>query len=179
MNKINRLQGLSFEMPQYFSFFQKKMVPENVLMHDSHLEKEWKVLVVDTETNTIEDILICLNGFLQNWRLSVVYSGKGCMDIIKADGDPDLIILGLNLSDTNGFELLKQIRNDSDVPIVIISSDADIHKLEQAFDNGANDYVLTLFNTRIFAARLKALIRRREWDMQAGGSKLRKAREAV
>jgi DNA-binding response OmpR family regulator len=66
--------------------------------------------------------------------------------------------MGMNLSDIPALDLLKQIRDDSDIPVVIISDSTDIQKLVEAFDDGANDYILKPFNQRIFTTRLKTLL---------------------
>jgi PleD family two-component response regulator len=59
------------------------------------------------------------------------------------------------------------IRDDSDLPIILVSEDEDINMLIKAFDNGANDYFTVPFNANIFAAKLNAIVRRRTWDSKA------------
>jgi DNA-binding response OmpR family regulator len=66
----------------------------------------------------------------------------------------------------SGLDLVEKIRDDSGVPIVILSHDKEIATLVKAFEAGANDYVLKPFNKQIFIARLKALVRRRMWNTQ-------------
>jgi two-component system KDP operon response regulator KdpE len=94
-------------------------------------------------------------------------SGKQCLTFINDVGYPEVVIVGMQLSDMMGFDLIKLIRDDSEIPVIVISFDKDIQKLVKAFDVGANDYMVYPFNEKIFIAKLKALIRRREWDMQA------------
>jgi DNA-binding response OmpR family regulator len=72
----------------------------------------------------------------------------------------------------SGFELIENIRDYSDVPIIFLSDDNDIQTLVRAFDAGANDYIVVPFNKVIFIARIKARIRRRDWDIQVIERKL-------
>lgn len=71
-----------------------------------------------------------------------------------------------------GLDLINKIRDDSDIPIVVLSNERNIDAMVSAFDAGANDYVTKPYNEQIFLARLKALIRRRAWDKQAREKKI-------
>lgn len=59
-----------------------------------------------------------------------------------------------------GLDLIKQIRDDSDVPVIVLSDTNNIHTLVKAFDLGANDYIVKPLNKKIFIARLKSITRR-------------------
>jgi len=99
-----------------------------------------------------------------NWNIFTVFSGKECLDIVNNGNCPDVIILGMKLSDTTGLQLTERIRDYSDVPIILLANDREIYTLVKAFDSGVNDYITLPFNEKIFIARLKALIRRSSWD---------------
>jgi two-component system response regulator ChvI len=64
-----------------------------------------------------------------------------------------------------GLELIRQIRDDSDIPIIFLSDDDNIQALVMVFDMGVNDFIVVPINRAIFIARLKALIRRSIWDI--------------
>jgi DNA-binding response OmpR family regulator len=85
---------------------------------------------------------------------------------VKNGSCPDVVILGMHLYDISSLDLLKKIRDDSDVPVIVLSDDKNMDTLVKAFNAGANDYIMKPFNKAIFIARLKALIRRRTWDIQ-------------
>lgn len=125
-----------------------------------------KIVIADIENETIEYITSLLSSNKLSWQVSIINSGKQCLEILKKSS-PDVILLGMQLCDMSGLELVKQIRDDSDVPVIVLSNDRDINTLVSAFDAGANDYVIKPFNSQIFIARLKALIRRKTWDTQA------------
>jgi len=110
-----------------------------------------------------------------NWNIFTVFSGKECLDIVNNGNCPDVIILGMKLSDTTGLQLTERIRDYSDVPIILLANDREIYTLVKAFDSGVNDYITLPFNEKIFIARLKALIRRSSWDKNI----LRKSKKSI
>jgi DNA-binding response OmpR family regulator len=126
------------------------------------------IFISDTDHDTMGDILLYMNVYQPDWKLSVIDSGKQCLDILRNGICPDAIIVGMQLSDMSGLELTGHIRNDSDVPIIVLSHDRDMRTLVKAFDAGADEYIVKPFNNQLLIARLKALIRRRNWDIRAG-----------
>ena len=131
-----------------------------------------EILIADTNSEMIENVRITLNINQPDWNLSIIDSGKQCLDMVKNGSCPYIVILGMELSDMSGFELIEKIRDYSDVPVVFFSDNNDIQILVRAFDSGANDYIVWPFNKTIFVARLKAMMRRRDWDIQSIEKKL-------
>jgi DNA-binding response OmpR family regulator len=126
------------------------------------------IIIVNTDSEAIENINCILTQEQLDWKLSIINSGKECLDVVKNGSCPDVVILGMQLSDMLGFDLLERVRDYSDIPIIVLSHHKDIFNLVKAFDLGANDYVEMPFNRILFLARLKALIRRVNWNIQAG-----------
>jgi DNA-binding response OmpR family regulator len=122
------------------------------------------VLIVDSDTELNSRVSKLLFSEDSNWGIFTVFSGKECLEIVNNGRCPDVIILGIKLSDTTGLELTERIRDYSDVPIILLANDREIYTLVKAFDSGVNDYITLPFNKRVFIARLKALIRRSNWD---------------
>jgi DNA-binding response OmpR family regulator len=122
------------------------------------------VLVVNSDIELNGRVLKLLFSEDTNWNIFTVFSGKECLDIVNNGNCPDVIILGMKLSDTTGLQLTERIRDYSDVPIILLANDREIYTLVKAFDSGVNDYITLPFNEKIFIARLKALIRRSSWD---------------
>ncbi len=131
-----------------------------------------KIVIADTDNETIENICSLLSSLKPDWQISASNSGKQCLSLLKEGDCPDAILVGMLLCDMPGLDLIKQIRDDSDVPIIVLAHERDVKTMIAAFDAGSNDYVIQPFNDKIFIARLKALIRRRAWDMQAKKEKL-------
>ena len=75
---------------------------------------------------------------------------------------PDIIILDLNLPDADGLTLLHQLRQVSDVPVLVHSVQGDDIDRIIGIDNGADDFVLRPGNMRELLARVRALLRRRQ-----------------
>jgi two-component system, sensor histidine kinase ChiS len=128
---------------------------------NNSVEKEIEVLVAATDTETLMELNDTFNKMQPAWHLSVIGSGKECLSFINNGICPDLIILDINLSDMSGIDLIPQIRDDSDIPIIILSSEKNIETLIASFESGANDYIVKPFNKAIFIARLKTIVRRR------------------
>ncbi len=80
----------------------------------------------------------------------------------------DLIILDLGLPDGDGLEVIRKLRPDSQVPIVVLSSRDDERGKVQALDAGADDYVTKPFGVEELVARIRAALRHR---LLAQGSK--------
>ncbi len=126
-----------------------------------------KIFIADSNNEAMEGMVSILNRRQPDWTVVIMNSGKQCLDTLRNGSCPDAFILGIQLTDMSGLELVIKIRDDSDMPIIVLSSDEDIHTLVETFDAGANDYIVKPFNEVIFVARLKALVRRRIWNSQA------------
>jgi OmpR family response regulator RpaB len=74
------------------------------------------------------------------------------------DRKPDLIIIDLNLSSYNGLVLCKKFRNESTIPIVILSTFSNIEDRLAGFASGATDYIMKPFSIKELAARVNALL---------------------
>lgn len=125
-----------------------------------------KILIVNLNSEILEDINSTLNKIEPDWNLFAVNSGEQCLKMMKNGYHPDIVIAGDKLIDMSGLGLVQKIRDDSDIPIVFISEDNNIQTLVTVFDAGGNDFILSPFNKSIFVARIKALGRRRQWDLE-------------
>lgn len=75
-------------------------------------------------------------------------------------GNIDLVILDLTLPQMDGFELCKQIRNISQLPIIISTARGDIYNKIQGFEKGADDYLAKPYEPAELIARINAMLRR-------------------
>ncbi len=109
-----------------------------------------------------------------------VASGSSRREMIQhfAVGEPDLVILDLRLGEEEGFELLREIRSRSDVPVIITTGDRrdEIDRVV-GLELGADDYVTKPFSLRELLARIRAVLRRQEagraapqWDPERAGA---------
>jgi DNA-binding response OmpR family regulator len=131
-----------------------------------------KILIAESDCEIVGVVKTVIKTSQPDWNLSFTTSGKECIDVVESGICPDIVITGVELSDMSGFELIENIRDYSDVPVVFLSGSNDIQTLVSAFDAGVNDFVVVPFNKAIFIARIKARIRRRDWDIQVIERKL-------
>jgi two-component system, OmpR family, KDP operon response regulator KdpE len=115
------------------------------------------VLVIDDEIQIQRLLTIALES--AGYRVSTAGTGQEGLRTI-AHHRHDVILLDLGLPDVNGMQVLKQLREWTQTPIIILTVlDAEAEKVE-ALDSGADDYVTKPFNTAELLARLRASIRR-------------------
>ncbi len=74
---------------------------------------------------------------------------------------PDLVILDLGLPKLDGVEVLRRLRADDDVPVLILTARADLDDRVEGLDTGADDYLVKPFERQELLARMRALMRRR------------------
>lgn len=116
-----------------------------------------KILIVDDEPNIIELARLYLER--DGYQVEGVSSGQDAL-LRQSAVNPDLIILDLMLPDIDGFEVCRQIRAKSDVPILMLTArKEDIDKVV-GLELGADDYLTKPFNPRELVARVKAILRR-------------------
>jgi two-component system KDP operon response regulator KdpE len=96
----------------------------------------------------------------QRYRILAAENGSGALDRLRLD-KPDLVILDLGLPDMDGIEVIRQIRAQSKVPIIVLSSRGDEKGKIEALDLGADDYVTKPFGMGELVARIRAALRHR------------------
>ncbi|SRR5579862_2520099 len=115
------------------------------------------VMVIDDEPQIQRLLTIMLES--QGYRVTAANSGKDGL-AATAQRRHDLIVLDLGLPDVSGLSVLKQIREWTQTPVIILTvQDAEAEKIE-ALDSGADDYVTKPFNSGELLARLRAALRR-------------------
>jgi two-component system KDP operon response regulator KdpE len=128
-----------------------------------------KILVVDDAPDVIESVRL---GFTLQWREVEVLgaaTGEQGLDIVEQE-HPDLVLLDVGLPHIDGYEVLRQIRAFSDVPVVMLTARDDTLDLVKGLELGADDYVTKPFNHLELLARVKAVLRR--LDMPAPAARV-------
>ena len=126
-----------------------------------------RILAVDDEVNILELVKL----YLEREGYQVETASRGGDAIAKLNAvNPDLVILDLMLPDIDGFEVCRQIRSKSRVPILMLTArKEDIDKVV-GLEMGADDYLTKPFNPRELVARIKAILRRSQAIPQSGSS---------
>ncbi len=126
-----------------------------------------KILVVDDE-KPIADILK-FNLKKEDYSVEVAYDGEEALTRAQEE-DPDLIILDIMLPEKDGFTVCRQLRQNSDVPILMLTAKEDEVDKVLGLELGADDYVTKPFSPREVLARVKALLRRTKGAMARNGN---------
>jgi len=120
-----------------------------------------KVLLIEDNPEIVEIVTLTLGLRWADVNLISTFFGEKGVELVKKEL-PDIVILDLGLPDIDGFEVLKQIRGFSDVPLVILTVRGEEMDKVKGLELGADDYILKPFSPGELIARLKALLRRSE-----------------
>jgi two-component system alkaline phosphatase synthesis response regulator PhoP len=116
-----------------------------------------RVLVVDDDVKTVELVKLYLNR--DGYRVLTAYEGKEALRMAQ-ENHPDLIVLDLMLPGMDGLEICKAIREESDVPIIMLTARTTDEDKITGLSLGADDYVTKPFSPRELAARVRTVLRR-------------------
>ncbi|MEJ7560967.1 MAG: response regulator transcription factor [Ilumatobacteraceae bacterium] len=95
----------------------------------------------------------------EGYRVLDAVNGRSGLEVFAAN-EVDLVLLDLRLPDISGFEVCREMRSTSIVPIIIITAQTDTHDLVAGLEAGADDYVTKPVVPKELAARIRALLRR-------------------
>ena len=116
-----------------------------------------KVLVVDDEKLIVKGIKFSLEQ--DNMEVDAAYDGRQALEMARQN-DYDIILLDVMLPELNGFEVCQMLREESDVPIIMLTAKGDDMDKILGLEYGADDYITKPFNILEVKARIKAIIRR-------------------
>ena len=121
-------------------------------------QAQGRVLIVEDD----EDIADVLRRSLRNEGYEVRASADGREALDVATGFfPDLVVLDLGLPGMDGVEVCRRLREEGDVPILMLTARAETEDRVTGLDSGADDYLVKPFERRELLARIRALLRRR------------------
>ena len=117
-----------------------------------------KVLMVDDESRMRK----LVSDFLTRKGYIVIEAGDGeeALDRFYADKDISLVILDVMMPKMNGWDVCREIRKNSKVPIIMLTAKSDESSELNVFECGADEYIAKPFSPKILTARVDALIRR-------------------
>lgn len=123
-----------------------------------------KILIVDDDIN--------INDLIDMYLKSVGYYTKKCFNgndacNIIATHEIDLVILDVMLPGKDGIEVLKYIRKNSDIPVIMLTAKGEVFDKVLALELGADDYMVKPFDPKELLARVKAVTRRYSIDCKS------------
>lgn len=118
-----------------------------------------KVLVVEDSPEVVEALRLCFDLRWPEAEVVATNSGGNAAGLVKTES-PDVIILDVGLPDMSGFEVLKEIRSFSSVPVLILTVRNDEAGKVAGLELGADDYMVKPFTHTELLARIRAIIQR-------------------
>jgi len=116
-----------------------------------------RILVVEDDHKTAELVRLYLER--DGHQVLTAYDGLEGLELAR-DGSPDLVVLDLLLPGINGMDVCRKLRQESDVPIIMLTAMSTEQDKLEGLDLGADDYVTKPFSPKELAARIRAVFRR-------------------
>ena len=105
----------------------------------------------------------------EGYDVAEAVSGEEALALVGT-ATPDVMVVDLMLGTMDGFAVIREVRRDHDLPIIVVSARADTHDIVAALEAGADDYVTKPFEVKEITARLRALRRRAGSGAAAAGA---------
>jgi two-component system, OmpR family, response regulator MtrA len=122
-----------------------------------------RILVVDDDIALAEMIGIVLRA--EGFDATFCADGSEALGVFR-ESAPDLVLLDLMLPGVDGIEVCRQIREESDVPIVMLTAKSDTVDVVRGLESGADDYVAKPFKPKELVARVRTRLRHRDEPVQ-------------
>ena len=121
------------------------------------IDETYKILAVDDEPQ----VVLVIKRVLEQEGYVVTTSNDGYEALDTVDSSPpDLVILDINMPGINGYKVLEKIREQHDIPVIMLSANQDVSSIGSSIGLGADDYIRKPFRLRELSARVKAKLRR-------------------
>ena len=126
-----------------------------------------KILIVDDDENIAE--LISLYLAKECFDTKIVGDGESALEMIKTY-QPNIMLLDIMLPGINGYEVLREVRKSSNLPIIMLSAKGEVFDKVLGLELGADDYIMKPFDSKEMVARVKAVLRRFQPTIQTANT---------
>lgn len=116
-----------------------------------------RVLTVEDDERIRQSVKLALED--EGWEVEEATNGEDAIAIFNR-APTDVVLIDIMLPGMNGFELCRNLRRSSDVPIVMVTARIDTHDVVAGLEAGADDYLTKPFAPKELSARIRALLRR-------------------
>jgi DNA-binding response OmpR family regulator len=131
-----------------------------------------RILVVDDDVKTVELVKLYLNR--DGYKVLTAYDGLEALNLAR-QSHPDLIVLDLMLPGCDGLEICRTLKNESDIPIIMLTARTTEDDKLAGLNLGADDYMTKPFSPRELAARVRVILRRLpEETLQRGPAEIKR-----
>jgi DNA-binding response OmpR family regulator len=121
-----------------------------------------RILVVEDELHLAEGLRFNLEA--EGYQVHVVESGESALGLLKSGVAFDVVVLDIMLPGKNGFEVMREMRATGKfIPTLMLTARSHPEDVLKGFEAGADDYLTKPFELPILIARIRGLLRRREW----------------
>ena len=121
------------------------------------MKRGTRILVVDDDVQILDMLKCTLED--EGYEVDVAADGNSALTLLTKY-KPDLLLLDIRMPDLDGYEVLKLIREKSEIPVIMLTGIREPHSVHQSLDLGADDYVPKPFYTRELLARVKNKLKR-------------------
>ena len=140
-----------------------------------------KVLIVDDDEHIVELIKLYMDK--EGFDTVTANNGKKAVELFKSEA-PAIVILDVMMPEMDGWQVCREIRESSKVPIIMLTARSEERDELQGFDLGVDEYISKPFSPKILVARVNAILRRTLGSdagdvMEAGGITIDKAAHIV
>lgn len=133
------------------------------------MENRKRILVVDDEKGLVK--IIRLNLEQDGYEVVEAYNGSQAMEKLRTTL-PDLVLLDVMMPDTDGFTVLKMIRQIGATPVIMLTAKGEEDDKIKGLELGADDYVTKPFSPRELTSRIKAVLRRGDFSRDEESGKI-------
>ena len=133
-------------------------------------KKSYRILVADDDMNVHQS----LNAYFrrEGYQALAAYDGEEALELARSS-QPDMILLDIMMPKIDGLEVCRQIRGESNVPIIMLTARSEELDKLLGLELGADDYITKPFSPREVLARIKTVLRRtREFHEESKGTQL-------
>ena len=116
-----------------------------------------RILAVEDDERIRSAVKLALED--EGWTVDEASSGEVAIDQFARNA-PDVVLIDIMLPGIDGFELCRNLRRSSDVPVVMVTARNDTHDIVAGLEAGADDYLTKPFAPKELSARIRALLRR-------------------
>ena len=125
-----------------------------------------RILMLDDEVKICEFVQACLDN--EGYQTEVAHDGKTALSLFH-QYTYDLILLDRMLPDVSGEEICKQIRQQSDIPIIMLTAKIEDEDRIEGFQLGCDDYIIKPFSLPVLLAKCKAITNRKHYQFLERG----------